>query len=172
METENETQEGRRVREALSPLEKVDPVALRPKRRRVRMGRLAGIAAAGVLVAAGAAFAASRAFDPSDAEQQPIATSLTCLGVIGEPAKRAGETLAARGYHVSWRFVTYGTQAPQIEGTGVVGVSGGKSVVIDRPRANTIVNDVAKDGRTVNGIIVLTQDPEDPNAPKLVAPSC
>ena len=157
----------RRVAEFLLPLEGVRPVS-RPARRRLRAHRVALIAAGAVLIGAGGALAGTQLFNPGEATVRSEPDPLTCSGVIGEPAADAASYLGSRGYRVSWRLQSWGRHVEGSSG-GVVSVSGGHSSVESGPPPGSVVWDVVP-FRGPKSVVVMTMDPNDPNAPRVVPP--
>lgn len=159
-----------RVEQFLSPLGAISPATRRP-RPPVRVRRLAAIALAAVVIFGGGAIAATRVFGPlHNATITPIPTRLSCSGLIASSGDRAASYLAAHGYRVSWRFQTFGSKVLSPAHGSQPGAVAGYSKTVATPPAGSIVSDVLRIGP--HSVVVLTQGRDDPNAPRIVPPSC
>jgi hypothetical protein len=161
-----------RIEAFLSPLARIAPAARRP-RPPVRVRRLAVIVLALVAIT-GVAVAATRGSHHGPlhhATLTPIASALTCSGIIGKSPKHAAAYLSAHGYKVSWRFETYAGRALSKPHGSRPGFVEGHSKTLARPRPGTVVSDVAPTD-TPKYVVVFTQARGDPNAPRIVPPKC
>lgn len=177
MTTQDQADEAR-IDAFLAPLDEIPPASipqLEPvtQRRRPRVRSVALVATTLVVAAGGAAVAATQVFGPlHDVKQQPDSNSLTCSGVIGEPANQASAYFSSHGYHVSWRYEQFGSK---VDGSGAPGtptaISGNYTSTVDEPPAGSAVADVlSAENGDPKSAIVLVRDPDDPNAPRIVPP--
>jgi hypothetical protein len=175
------TEDDQRVRELLSPFERVDPVVRRRslprQRRRTMLLVLAGVAAAGMIAAA--ALAATGVFGPLHEAKLQVAPPNVVLDsgraceLIGGTAAHAETVLSQNGYQIEWRFQHWGTQVltPATSTTpGAIG--GGYTTTPKTVPPTSVVWDITPDTRAAKTVFVFVQAPDDPNAPQIVTPAC
>jgi hypothetical protein len=166
----NESIEEEQIAAFLAPLEKIQPAARR-RRPRLRVGRLALVGAA-LLVVAGGAVAATQRFGVLRHGIISASPSRLHCAVIGRSSDHAAAYFTANGYRVLWHFETYHARYISKPHGRVPGAVEGFSKAFSGPPPDAIVSRVAPIGPKPKTLTVFTQASHDPNAPRVRRPPC
>lgn len=96
--------------------------------------------------------------------------SISTCDLIGKRADQVAARLTSSGIAIEWRFMHWGTTiAPTAKGSPGA-VTGGTSDAVSSVPGDSVVWDVAPDGRTK--AFVFVEAPRDPNAPTISTANC